>query len=127
MRIFIPVCPSWVCGRMATTSLSTCLMLITTAPTGRPRGVKVYALNRADLTAGVASFMYEDFYLTEGKGYEHLVPSNLLGDPPPAGTPNYFAAIDTGKFYIWEFHVDWSNPAYSTFGTDRGWKPPGTQ
>jgi len=81
-----------------------------------PRGVKVYALNRSDLTGGVASFMYEDFYLTEGKGYEHLVPSNLLGEPPAAGTPNYFAAIDTGRFYIWEFHVDWSNPAYSTFG-----------
>jgi hypothetical protein len=88
-----------------------------------PRGVKVYALNRSDLTAGVASFMYEDFYLTEGKGYEHLVPSNLLGDPPPAGTPNYFAAIDTGKFYIWEFNVDWSNPAYSTFGITRDGKP----
>lgn len=88
-----------------------------------PRGVKVYALNRSDLTGGVASFMYKDFYLTEGKGYEHLVPSNLLGDPPPAGVPNYFAAIDTGKFYIWEFHVDWGNPAYSTFGIVRDGKP----
>ena len=85
-----------------------------------PRGVKVYALNRSDLTNGVADFAYVDFYLTEGKGYEHLVPSNLLGTPPAAGVPNYFAAIDTGKFYIWEFHVDWSNPSFSTFGITNG-------
>jgi len=88
-----------------------------------PRGVKVYAINRADVTTGVTDFVYKDFYLTEGKGYEHLVPSNLLGNPPAAGTPNYFAAIDTGKFYIWEFDIDWSNLDYSTFGTTRDGKP----
>lgn len=81
-----------------------------------PRGVKVYALRRSDLTTGQVDFVYKDFYLIEGTGYEHLVPSNLLGDPPAAGTPNYFAAIDTGKFYVWEFNVDWGNPDLSTFG-----------
>ncbi len=87
-----------------------------------PRGVKVYALNRADLTSGVQGFLYKDFYLEEGKGYEHLVPSNLLGTPPSIDTPNYFTAIDTSAFYIWEFDVDWSNPAYSTFGVTRDGK-----
>ncbi|MFC1996607.1 TolB family protein [Chloroflexota bacterium] len=86
-----------------------------------PRGVKVYALNREKMTAG-DPFIVQDFYLTEGKGYEHLVPSNLLGNPPDAGIPNYFAAIDTGKFYIWEFKVDWSNPDYSEFGIEKNGK-----
>jgi hypothetical protein len=83
-----------------------------------PRGVKVYALDRVDLTTNEEglNFAYKDFYLIEGRGYEHLVPSNLLGYPPPGGTPNYFAAIDTGKFYIWEFKMDWGDLDASTFG-----------
>jgi hypothetical protein len=84
-----------------------------------PRGVKVYAFNRSDLTNGVAGFRSVDFYLTESKGYEHLVPSNLLGTPPASGTPNYFAAIQQGALHVWEFNTDWSNPNYSTFGVTR--------
>ncbi|HBX69062.1 MAG TPA: hypothetical protein DEH25_06690, partial [Chloroflexi bacterium] len=88
-----------------------------------PRGAKVFAFNRSDLTNGVASFRSVDFYLTEQKDYEHLVPSNLLGDAPPSGTPNYFAAVQQGMLHVWEFHTDWSNPNYSTFGVTRNGEP----
>jgi hypothetical protein len=49
--------------------------------------------------------------------------------PPPAGTPDYFAEVDDPStlppttqdpqgfdLRIWKFHVDWTNPANSTFG-----------
>ncbi len=53
----------------------------------------------------------------------HL-PSNLDGFTlPPAGSPNYFAEVDsatdippTAAMRIWKFHVDWSNTSNSTFG-----------
>jgi hypothetical protein len=58
------------------------------------------------------------------------LPSTLDGQtPPPAGAPNFFAEItdanapntppDAGihdELRIWKFHVDWTNPANSTFG-----------
>ena len=51
-----------------------------------------------------------------------LLPSDLDGPPPPAGTPNFFArAIDgnqwggTDRVEVYAFHVDWGVPANSTF------------
>jgi hypothetical protein len=58
------------------------------------------------------------------------LPATLDGkNPPPAGSPNYFVEVDntntpntppaTGlhdEMHIWKFHVDWANPANSTFG-----------
>jgi len=55
------------------------------------------------------------------------LPSTLDGFTlPPAGSPNYFAEVDAAAdnnpdapgslLRIWKFHVDWSNPANSTFG-----------
>jgi hypothetical protein len=52
-----------------------------------PRGIKVWALNREDLIGGLMNtFRSVDFYLSEQLGYEHLVPSNLIGLPPAHGT-----------------------------------------
>ncbi len=83
-----------------------------------PEGVKVWALNREDLTSPSTTVIrYIDYYLPEWQNYEHLVPSNLLGYPPPTGTPNYFASIQQGKFHIWEFYANWLNPSASKFGT----------
>lgn len=59
------------------------------------------------------------------------LPSSLDGRTlPPAGAPNYFAEVDDvnqpntppavglhDEIRIWKFHVDWTNPANSTFGT----------
>lgn len=51
-----------------------------------------------------------------------LLPSDLDGPPPPAGTPNFFARqVDGDQFggrdriEVFEFKVDWSNPAASGF------------
>ena len=83
-----------------------------------PRGIKVWALNREDLIGGnEADYRTKSFYLSEQLGYEHLVPSNLIGLPPATGTPNYFASIQPGKFHVWEFHADWNELSPSTFGT----------
>jgi hypothetical protein len=55
-----------------------------------------------------------------------LEPADVEGTtPPPAGSPEYFASIQnpvidgvtttSDSFNLWQFHVDWSNPANSTF------------
>jgi hypothetical protein len=63
-----------------------------------------------------------------GDCYDSLQPANVEGlTPPPAGEPNpivmafddesYSSSPDpTQDFYkIWQFHVDWTTPANSTF------------
>ncbi len=55
-----------------------------------------------------------------------MLPADLDGAAPSAGTPNYFLEMDDDTFdcpsgsndniKIWEFHVDWTTPANSTFG-----------
>jgi hypothetical protein len=59
-----------------------------------------------------------------GARYGGLLASDLNGSIlPPSGSPNYFGAIDTAvspsgsTFQIWKFHVDFTTPANSTFGT----------
>jgi hypothetical protein len=58
------------------------------------------------------------------------LPTTLDGKiPPPDGTPNYFVETDDtntpetppavglhDEMHIWKFHVDWNNPANSSFG-----------
>ena len=51
-----------------------------------------------------------------------LMPSDLDGPAPPPGTPNHFVRQVDGQRFggndrleVFEFHVDWSNPAASTF------------
>jgi hypothetical protein len=51
-----------------------------------------------------------------GVAYGGLLPANLEGPLPPAGAPNYLAAREwPNTFQLWEFHVDWVDPANSTF------------
>ncbi len=83
-----------------------------------PRGAQVWAFNRAVLanpTINGTRSVY--FWLNEHMGFEHLVPSNMLGNPPANGTPNFFAAIQPGRLHFWKFSVDWIDPNRSTFGT----------
>jgi hypothetical protein len=58
------------------------------------------------------------------------LPTSLEGKVPPlAGAPNYFVEVDDtntpdpppatslhDEMHIWKFHVDWTNPANSSFG-----------
>jgi hypothetical protein len=80
------------------------------------RGVKVWAVNRDDLVNHTVPFRSKAFHMTEDYGYWGLLPSNLRGDPPPTGTPNYFVAIaPPNLFYIWQFSMDWLDMDASTF------------
>lgn len=89
-----------------------------------PHGAKVWALKAADMTTckdlnfdGYCEFDFMSHYLSEVLNYHFLVPSTYSGLAPAADTPNYFAAIKPGKFYIWEFDVDW-NSFISSFGNN---------
>src|SRR5215213_228110 len=69
---------------------------------GKPAGAITAALPRT--VGGVTVFS--------------LLPSNArtVTGLPPAGTPNYFASIyGSYNIRVWKFHVDWANPANSTF------------
>jgi len=84
-----------------------------TDPYLRPR---LYAFNKKQMYAGVASpqvvlfdMPAEDFT---------VLPANarLQLGTPPAGAPNYF--VELGKYFdaisVFKFHVDWTTPANST-------------
>lgn len=56
-----------------------------------------------------------------------MLPADWDGTaPPPADAPNPFVQVDddawgypNDRLWIWNFHVDWSNPSASTFMADR--------
>jgi hypothetical protein len=87
-------------------------------------GVGVWAFERDKMLLGQpARFVYFD--LTNlNPDYFGLLPAGLLGfTPPPAGAPGYFASVDQdwpgvgtdGVLHLFEFRVNWANPAASTF------------
>jgi hypothetical protein len=99
-------------------------------------GAGAFAFERAKMLAGQpARFIWFDessiaigaVYVPGGQN-----PTNLDGKvPPPAGAPNYIVEVDTppstpdptatsSVLVMWKFHVDWNNPANSTFGTGSG-------
>jgi hypothetical protein len=89
------------------------------------RGAGVAAFERDKMLSGQpARMVYFDLYHVNS-AYGGMLPADLDGAPPPAGTPNYFAEADDSSWIpnqdalrIWEFHVDWSNPNNATFGID---------
>jgi hypothetical protein len=77
-------------------------------------GAKVCALARDKMLAGQAATM-QCFDVADQGG---LLPSDLDGmTSPPTGTPNYVLNFDFDGAHLnlWKFHVDWANPANSTF------------
>ena len=84
-------------------------------------GVGVFAFDRARMLAGdpTAGFIYFDLATNKGG----MLPADLDGiDPPPAGTPGYFAQFQSSVFgegidglRIFEFRADFANPVASTF------------
>ncbi len=97
-------------------------------PSGNFQGVKVYALNRAQMLngTGAPTLTVVAFTVTSGLGNSYtLLPARFRFGAPPNGTPEYFAAIDSpsnsatilNTVHIWKFHVDFTTPANSTFGT----------
>ena len=92
-------------------------------------GVRVFALPRLDMINGTGApnanaIAFTIDAATVGDAYS-LVPATFrTGLPPPAGTPEYFLAVDSPaaagvsqtQVHAWRFHVDFVTPANSTFG-----------
>ena len=100
------------------------------APDDSFAGNGAYAINKDQLYAGDPNTQVVSFLNPPGttpwlQG-DGLLPSDLDGSTlPPAGTPNFFVgSMDDGGPYgapqdalnVFEFNVDWANPAASTFG-----------
>jgi len=88
-------------------------------------GAGVFVFERSKMLTGdpTATFQYFDLYSVDSN-FGGMLPSDLDGPTlPPAGTPNYFMEVDDSTWIgpndamrIWKFHVDWANPANTTFG-----------
>jgi len=96
-------------------------------------GAGAFVFERSKMLKGASArvvFFDESLHNPPGGQYNGQLPGDLDGSVKPlAGTPNLFAEIDdpTGvpptapgdngfDMRLWKFHVDWSNPANSTFG-----------
>lgn len=88
----------------------------------------------AMLSGGPARYVWFDESAANPTGFQYIgqLPSAADGSrQPPAGAPNVFAEVDDPSgipptsandpgfdMRLWNFHVDWSNPAQSTFGVN---------
>jgi hypothetical protein len=77
---------------------------------------RLYALNKAQMYAGVPTIQVVSFDAPSGEFA--LLPANarLQTGTPPAGSPNYFASVGiyTNALNVWKFHVDWNALSTST-------------
>lgn len=76
------------------------------------------AFDRTAMLAGNPTAQMVYLTLPSNNNAYALLPSDCDGAFPPTGTPNYFVYMMDGPDYlgVYEFHVDWTNPANSTFG-----------
>jgi hypothetical protein len=98
-------------------------------------GVGVFAFERSKMLLGQPArvvYFDEGQHNPTGGQYIGMLPGDLEGtSQPTAGSPNWFAEVDdpTGippqsvgdsgfDLRMWKFHVDWTNPANSTFGNN---------
>jgi hypothetical protein len=82
-------------------------------------GLDVWAFDRERMLAGLPAGQVQ-FHVRAPSLF--LIPSDLNGAAPPAKTPNTFARHVDGQRFggadrleLFDFHVDWTNPASSTF------------
>src|SRR5712692_2696200 len=77
-------------------------------------GAQACAFDRAAMLAGSAA---TQICFQNPPSVASLLPSDLDGSTlPPAGQPNFFVDIaDSSDLNIFQFHVDFANPASSTF------------
>lgn len=91
------------------------------ASSGQPYlGAKVWAFNRNAMLNGQPTSAVSFAIPCLTACYFTLLPSNLKGTPPPAGSPDYYVSASAkpaggSALYLWKFHVDWTNTAKSTF------------
>jgi len=90
--------------------------------TGTWAGAGVFAFERDKMLLGqTARMVYFDLYGVD-PNLGGMLPSDLDGPAPAAGTPNYFAEPDDSvngfpqdQIQVFAFHVDWTNTANATF------------
>lgn len=85
-------------------------------------GMTAAALERDSMLVGGEARMVLFTGFTDHLSGKGLLPSDLDGQIPATGTPNYFSYIVDGetmggndRLGIYEFHVNWSNPNNSSF------------
>ena len=90
------------------------------AATWAGQGVAVF--ERDKMLLGQAARMVKFNLFSTDPNMGGMLPTDLDGPAPAAGTPNYFVEPDDNaggfpqdQIQIWAFHVDWANTANSTF------------
>jgi hypothetical protein len=90
------------------------------ASTWAGQGVAVF--ERDKMLQGLPARMVKFNLFSTDPNMGGMLPTDLDGPPPAAGTPNYFVEPDdnAGGFpqdqvQVWAFHVDWANTVNSTF------------
>jgi hypothetical protein len=94
-------------------------------------GAGAFVFERSQMLQGLPAryvFFDESLHNPPGAQYIGQLPGDLEGSTlPPTGQPDLFAEVDdpstiptdAGFFMrLWKFHVDWANPANSTFGNN---------
>jgi hypothetical protein len=82
-------------------------------------GAAACALDRSAMLTGAEAPAMQCFTHTP-TSYGVLLPGDLDGSTaPPTGSPEYFLNFDGNdeSLDLWQFHVDWTTPANSWFGT----------
>jgi hypothetical protein len=94
-------------------------------------GAGVAVFEREKMLLGQAASMIYINIGTVTTDYGGMLPSDLNGPAPAAGTPNYFMEWDDSTWLgdasdtlrIWEFKTDWAVPANTTFGSNANYDP----
>jgi len=80
-------------------------------------GAAACAVDRNSMLSGAAATM-QCFTKSTGTSFGTLLPADVDGvTPPPTGSPEYLLSFDYNdqSLDLWQFHVDWTTPANSTF------------
>ncbi|MGH8102684.1 MAG: dockerin type I domain-containing protein [Chthoniobacterales bacterium] len=96
-------------------------------------GFRVFALDRNSMiNGGPANTVAFSVDATNAGDTYSLVPATFrTGSPPPTGRDQFFVSVDSPSFggitltqvHAWKFHVDFVNPANSTFGVGPNHQP----
>src|SRR4029077_4410555 len=82
-------------------------------------GPQPVVFDRVKMMVGDPTATSQTVGIIGGSNEGTLLPADLDGIiPPPAGDPNHFVEFPDGpplKYKIWAYHVDFTNPANSTF------------
>src|SRR5258706_3711540 len=95
------------------------------------KGAGAVVFNRAAMLSGQPATMIKFDLGTVVPWYGGMLPSDLDGPAPSAGSPNSFIEWDDSTWHgdptdtlrIWNFHVDWATPINSSFGANASFDP----